>query len=58
MEKELATERKIDAAELAITLGKLPEEERQKIYYMIKGIELVNEPAAAGKERLGDVVGY
>jgi phage-related protein len=58
MEKELATERKIDAAELAKNLAKLPEEERKKIYYMIKGIELVNEPAAAGKERLGDVVGY
>jgi hypothetical protein len=48
MEKGLATEKKIDAAELAKDLAKLPEEEKEKIYYMIKGIELVNEPAAAG----------
>ena len=41
MENTKATEKKIDAAELAKTLGKLPKEERMKIYYMIKGVELV-----------------
>ncbi len=43
MENTKATEKKIDAAEMAKALGKLPEEDRMKIYYMIKGVELVNE---------------
>ncbi|MFF5993670.1 hypothetical protein AAGS61_02795 [Lysinibacillus sp. KU-BSD001] len=34
--------KKIDAKELAAALERLPEEEKIKIFYMIKGIELVN----------------
>ena len=36
-------EKKIEAKDLAEALSKLSEDERLKIYYMIKGIELVNE---------------
>ena len=34
-------EKKVDAKELAAALERLPEEEKLKIFYMIKGIELV-----------------
>lgn len=34
---------KVDAKELAKSLEHLPEEEKFKIFYMIKGIELMNK---------------
>ena len=36
---------KIEAKELAEILCKLPENEKAKIFYMVKGIELISEPA-------------
>lgn len=36
-------EKKVDAKELAEALSRLPEEEKLKIFYMMKGIELVSE---------------
>lgn len=38
---------KIDANELAAMLGRLPEAEKFKIFYMVKGLELRNENETA-----------
>lgn len=35
--------KKVDAKELAEALERLPEEEKFKIFYMIKGLELIQE---------------
>ena len=45
LKKDRATiaEKKIDAKELARILETLPAEERFKIYYMIKGVALIND---------------
>lgn len=43
-EKSTLKEKKIDTEELVKVLSKLSEEEKTKIFYMIKGIELVSEP--------------
>lgn len=43
MENTIAAGTKNDVIEFAKVLGKLEEEELKKIYYMIKGIELINE---------------
>ena len=43
--EELTThkKKKVDAKELMAVLEKLPEEEKFKIFYMVKGIELINK---------------
>ncbi len=38
---------KVDSKELMASLDGLPEEEKFKIFYMIKGIELMNEKEMA-----------
>lgn len=43
MENITYQEKKLDAEELLEALGKLSEETKLKIYYMMKGIELVSE---------------
>lgn len=44
MEQQMTHQQtKIDATELAALLNRLPEEEKFKIFYMMKGIELRNE---------------
>lgn len=39
----LLQEKKLEAKDLAEALNKLSEDDKLKIFYMIKGIELVNE---------------
>lgn len=35
--------KKVDAEEFIEALSRLPEEEKYKIFYMVKGIELINK---------------
>lgn len=44
---ETLKEKKIDTEEFAKELCKLTEEQRLKVYYMVKGIVLVNNPSEA-----------
>lgn len=41
--KEITKEEKIDAEELVKELKKLPEAEKAKIYYMIKGVQVITD---------------
>lgn len=41
--------KRIDADEMARALQSLPEAEREKLYYMIKGIELMGNKLAVGR---------
>lgn len=43
IEQSAHQKKKIDAKELAEALANLPEEEKFKIFYMVKGIELINK---------------
>lgn len=42
-EQTVHQKKKVDAKELAEALERLPEEEKFKIFYMIKGLELIQE---------------
>ena len=48
--KEITKEERIDAEELAKELKKLPEAEKRKIYYMIKGAQLLIDDGIYGKK--------
>lgn len=42
-DKSILKEKKIDAEEFAKILSNLSEEDKEKIFYMVKGIELVSD---------------
>ena len=48
--KHISEEEKFDIAEFAEMMQKLPDKEKERFYYMMKGVELITESADASKE--------
>jgi hypothetical protein len=47
--KQVTEEEKIDVKEFAEMVRKLPDKEKERFFYMMKGIELVSETAETAK---------
>lgn len=47
--KQITTEEKIDVREFAEMVRKLPDKEKERFFYMLKGVELVSETAETAK---------
>jgi hypothetical protein len=47
--KQVTEEEKIDVKEFAEMVRKLPDKEKERLFFMMKGIELVSETAETAK---------
>jgi hypothetical protein len=47
--KQVTEEEKIDVREFAEMARKLPDKEKERFFYMMKGVELVSETAKTAK---------
>ncbi len=47
--KQITTNEKIDVQEFAEMARKLPDKEKERLFFMMKGIELVSETAETAK---------